>query len=179
MKNPILLAICFLFLLNISACKNEKQETNRLEYSKYITGFTQGTIRSTDAIVIRLNDDISFHADSINTPLSEILRLSPNCPGSVSIKNSNTLEFIPNEPFRNGETYRVNLCLDKITSVPRDLKEFSFDVNILPLTFSFKEGSLHTVPGKDGIFCYTGTLQNSDLTSNEIVEKLLTATLDG
>ena len=178
MKNIILHTLCLFFLLN-SACKNKKNETNLLEYSKYITEFTQGTIRSTDAIMVRLSDNILLHPDSLDGTLSEIFRLSPSCPGTVSLKNANTIEFIPDEPFTNGQTYRASLSLERITTVPRELRTFSFDVNILPLTFAFRDGILHTDSKKENTFRYTGFLQNSDLVANEEVEKLITANLEG
>ena len=163
----------------LSGCKNREREGNYLEYGKYVTGFTQGTIRSTDAVTVRLSDNIILHPDSVDVPLDELLRLSPSCAGTVSIKDANTLEFVPDEPFVNGRTYQAALALDKITTVPRALRTFTFEVKILPLTYAFQGGMLNTAASDGETFRYTGSLQNSDMTTDEEVEKLLHASLDG
>lgn len=177
-KQGISRVILLTLLLGMFACKETAKQTNQLEYSEYVTAFTGGVIRSTDPIFIRLDEGVINLKDSLKTSLQDVIKISPACPGTVSLKEGNTLEFTPDAPFKNGNTYKVSLALGKITTVPKKLGTFTFDVKILPLTYSFLGGELNTNPEDATTFYYTGTIQNSDITRDEEVEKLVSAELD-
>ena len=48
MKKRILLFPLLFLMITIFSCKDKTKEQSKLEYSKYISGFTQGMIKSSD-----------------------------------------------------------------------------------------------------------------------------------
>lgn len=105
-KQGISRVILLTLLLGMFACKETAKQTNQLEYSEYVTAFTGGVIRSTDPIFIRLDEGVINLKDSLKTSLQDVIKISPACPGTVSLKEGNTLEFTPDVPSRTGTRTR-------------------------------------------------------------------------
>lgn len=169
---------CFLFisflimLFAFSSCK-ERQSQNKLEYSKYVSEFTQGMIRSTDPICILFNANL----DSLPVSADDVFKISPRVKGTFQF-HQNTLKFIPSERFKNEQIYQISVQLDQLFDVPAALKKFNFTVKILPQAYSFQEGNLGIYPENNDQFFYKGAIANADLTTPEQIEQLITAKLD-
>lgn len=179
MKKGITLISILFLIIGFYSCKDKSKEQSKLEYSKYISGFTQGMIKSTDPIYIRLEANaMKTDNDALVHP-EKLLKISPKVEGTVTLHDGNTIEFTPTERMKNGQTYDVSLALDKLSNVPSDLSTFRFKVKVLPLSYSFQEGSLSVDPGDNNKFSYRASISNSDeVTPNEI-EQLVKAKLEG
>ena len=178
MKNYFSLLILALFALSFQNCKGKKEQ-NVLEYSRYISGYTQGMIRSGDPFYIRLESNKFSFKDSLPVAPEELLKITPKVAGTVSFLNGNTLEFRPTERFKNDQTYRVELRMSPIFDLPANLKVFQFDLKILPQAFSFIEGSLSVEQGTENGMIYKASIVNADIVDPEQIEKLVKADLNG
>ncbi|MDR1415475.1 MAG: alpha-2-macroglobulin, partial [Odoribacteraceae bacterium] len=176
MKKQCLIYVAVLSLLCVLGCKEGKK--NILEYSKYISGFTQGMIRSTDPIYIRLESAALKFNDSLPVPVESLFKIAPDVSGTLTFRGG-VVEFHPSERLKNDHTYQVSLRLDPICDVPDNLKTFQFQIKTIPQTFAFQEGGLDIEEGEEKLFRYRGTIVNADLLENqEEVEKLVKASFD-
>ena len=146
MKKRIFLFPLLLLMITILSCKDKTKEQSKLEYSKYISGFTQGMIKSSDPIYVRLENNVLQAGDSLPMQIEKLLKISPKDRGTASLRDGNIIEFTPTKPLKNGQTYDISLYLDKLGKVPSDLSTFRFSVKVLPLVFAFQEGSLNIDP---------------------------------
>ena len=179
MKKVILLISILLLTINFFSCKEKTKEQSKLEYSKYISGFTQGMIKSTDPIYIRLEGKAMKTGDDVLVQPEKLMKISPKVEGSVTIRDGNTIEFTPTTPMKNGQTYEISLALDKICNVPSDLSTFRFNVKVLPLVYAFQEGSLSVDPKDNDKFSYRASITNSDAVPPNEVEQLVKAKING
>ena len=152
MKKRILLFPLLFLMITIFSCKDKTKEQSKLEYSKYISGFTQGMIKSSDPIYVRLENNVLQAGDSLPTQIEKLLKISPKAEGTISLRDGNIIEFTPTKPLKNGQTYDISLYLDKLCKVPSDLSTFRFSVKVLPLVFAFQEGSLNIDPTDNNRF---------------------------
>ena len=179
MKKSILLFPLLLLMITLLSCKDKNKEQSKLKYSKYISGFTQGMIKSSDPIYIRLENNVLQTGDSLPTQIDKLLEISPKAEGTVSLRDGNIIEFTPTKPLKNGQTYDIILNLDKLCKVPSDLSTFRFNVKILPLVYAFQEGSLHVDPTDNNRFSYRASITNSDAVAPAEIELLVKATING
>ena len=178
MKKVIFLISILLLTINFFSCKEKTKEQSKLEYSKYISGFTQGMIKSTDPIYIRLEGKAMKTGDDVLVQPEKLMKISPKVEGSVTIRDGNTIEFTPTTPMKNGQTYEISLALDKICNVPSDLSTFRFNVKVLPLVYAFQEGSLSVDPKDNDKFSYRASVTNSDAVTPNEVEQLVKAKIN-
>jgi uncharacterized protein YfaS (alpha-2-macroglobulin family) len=161
----------------VQGCKENKK--NVLEYSRFIAGYTQGMIRSTDPIYIRLEPGVLESKDSLPVPVEQLFKIAPNASGTVVFRD-NVIEFHPSGRLKNDQTYQVSLRLDFIRDVPSDLKTFRFDVKVIPQAFAFQEGGLNIEKDAEKAFCYNGSIVNADAVEDaEEIEKLVKASFNG
>jgi len=179
MKKRIFLFPLLFLMITIFSCKDKSKEQNKLEFSKYISGFTQGMIKSSDPIYIRLANNVLETGDTLPVQVGKLLKIIPKVEGSISLRNGNILEFAPSTPLKNGQTYEVSLYLDKLCKVPSDLSTFRFNVKVLPLVYAFQEGSLNVDPTDNNKFSYRASITNSDAVNPAEIEKLVKAKLNG
>ena len=179
MKKRILLFPLLFLMITIFSCKDKTKEQSKLEYSKYISGFTQGMIKSSDPIYVRLENNVLQAGDSLPTQIEKLLKISPKAEGTISLRDGNIIEFTPTKPLKNGQTYDISLYLDKLCKVPSDLSTFRFSVKVLPLVFAFQEGSLNIDPTDNNRFSYRASITNSDAVAPAEIELLVKATING
>lgn len=179
MKKGILFFPLLFLVITIFSCKDKSKEQSKLEFSKYISGFTQGMIKSSDPIYIRLENNALKTGDSLPVQAEKLLKISPKVEGTVSLRDGNIIEFTPTAPMKNGQTYEVILYLNKLCKVPSDLSTFRFNIKVLPLVYAFQEGSLSVDPADNNKFSYRASITNSDITAPAEIEKLVKVTLNG
>ncbi len=169
------LAGCLLIVALLAGCK-EKQTTN---FNRYISGYTSGIIKSSSPVSVYLTQkpDKNFQPGS-DLP-AEILQFSPAVKGKTVLKDNNSIEFIPEEPFKNGETYRVNFRLGDLCEVPAPFQKFNFKFEIIPLTIVFEPGNLTAEPDKSNDLQYQGVLHTSDYIEPLQIEKMVSASYQG
>ena len=149
-------------LFSIYSCKKSKVSTvgNIEELSNYFDAAPTG--------FISVNDDLRFVLKSPvdsqllkKVSLKELISLSPEVEGEVSVINNNMLIFNPSKPLDPGTDYQVSLDLrslspsyDKI--ITYDLKTKTQDISVSNLGFYINDEnkivhylSVHTADGAD------------------------------
>lgn len=168
-----------LFLVALLACIAGCKEKPQADFSKYITGYTGGVIKASSPITIYLSrkPDKGFQAGS--TLPADVLKITPAVKGETRLGDDNRVEFVPSEPFKNGETYQVDFNLGALSEVPGEFKHFNFQFQIIPLTIVFESGNLTTEPEDENVLQYEGLLHSSDQMEPEQVEQMVTAAYAG
>lgn len=163
---------CILLLL--SGCGEKKQA----DFSNYITGYTDGIIKSSSPVQIWLSakPDKGFQPGS-SLP-REILKITPAVKGELTLKDDNCIEFVPAERFRNGTSYTASLNLGALSNVPADYNTFDFNFKIITLQTRLDADNLAAGPN-DSTLIYQATLRSSDYIEPEVLEKQVTVSLAG
>lgn len=167
----------FVFILILSiltGCKDKQ-----LDFSKYITGYTGGVIKSASPITIYLGQtpDKGFQTGSVLP--ENLLKISPAIKGELILKDDNSVEFVPAERLRNGTTYKAVFNLGALSNVPEEFRKFEFQFDVVPLTILYEKGELLTEEDNENALQYQGSLESSDEISTEEIEKSISATYDG
>lgn len=166
----------FALILGILTGCQEKQQA---DFSKYISGYTSGVIKSSSAISIYLTQTPDKNFQPGSTLPTNILKISPAIQGEVRLKEDNSIEFTPAEPFKNGETYKVSFNLGDICTVPEQYRKFNFEFEIIPLSVVFEPGTLTIEPEEENALQYEGLLHSSDNIDPQKVEQMLSVYYKG
>ena len=88
-----LAALFFMAVLLLTGCTNKE----KTDFSKYITGYTSGVIKSSSSLSVYLGQpsDKGFQAGS--TLPADLFRISPAIKGELILKDNHSIEFIPAE----------------------------------------------------------------------------------
>ncbi|MGM0608737.1 MAG: alpha-2-macroglobulin family protein [Candidatus Muiribacteriota bacterium] len=78
----------------------------------YVTHSTEGLISSNQAIVIRFSEPVNIEVDSKKP--EQLITVYPRVNGSIEKINMQTLAFIPDLKFKNGQTYSYQVNLQNI-----------------------------------------------------------------
>ena len=91
-----LAALFFMAVLLLTGCTNKE----KTDFSKYITGYTSGVIKSSSSLSVYLGQpsDKGFQAGS--TLPADLFRISPAIKGELILKDNHSIEFIPAERFK-------------------------------------------------------------------------------
>ena len=170
----LFITLCCHFFTLFIGCKNHQI----VDFTSYISGYTGGTITSS-SVLIYLNQPIKQSFQPNSELPNEILTFSPTIKGRTILKENRCLEFIPEEPFKNGETYQATFQLGTLCQVPKEVEKFQFQFQILPLTVVFEAGELNLEVHSQDLFRYQGALHSSDRLPNDQIEKMLKANFQG
>ena len=168
----------FVFILTGCHKSNRKTLSNAANYSEYVSAYTSG--------IVSINEDIRINLNSIPNLVngeqipSDIIQLNPKVQGKTVLTEGHILIFHPEKPLRSGQTYLVILSLDKIRTVPENLKKFEFQVRTMVADYSV------TI---DGIRSYrvngemkteiSGLVVTSDIFNAEKAEHIIQADQSG
>lgn len=123
--------IVFIISLFFIQCDKEKSAKKiDSDFTGYISGFTSGVISKRSTIKIRLTEDqkdakINEKADR------NLFDLTPNIEGDAYWLDSQTIEFRPTEKLPAGKLFDVKFYLYKLMQVPKKLKTFEFQFQVL------------------------------------------------
>ncbi len=169
----------FTFLLGVfallAACRSEKQP----DFSKYISGFTNGVIKSSSPITIYLSQPAGKSYQPGSTLPDKLLKISPAIKGQLILKDADCIEFIPSERFQNGTTYKATFDLGAICQVPDEYQRFQFEFKVVPLSVIFEPGELRSAGEQENMLEYYALLQTSDEIAAIDIEKKVTAIYAG
>lgn len=171
MKHKSFLFVLTALLVFLTGCSNKPQA----DFSKYISGYTSGVIKSSSAITIYLSQKPDQGYQTGSTLPADILKITPVIKGETLLKDDYSVEFIPAEPFKNGETYKVEFNLGKVCKVPEKYSKFKFEFEIIPLTVLFEPGELTAENDDENALQYQGLLHSSDQIDAGRVEQMVTA----
>lgn len=172
MKGKYFLAFLTFALTLANGCK----ERQPADFSEYISGYTGGVISSSSPITIYLNlePDKKFRPGSVLP--AGILDISPSVKGETMLKDDGSIEFIPAEPFENGETYRVLFDLGTVCNVPEEYRKFRFRFEVIPLSVAFDSGELSAEADDGESLKYQASLRSSDRMPEETIEGMVKVT---
>ena len=96
------------------------------DFAGYVISFTSGVVSKTSNVVVRLVQQIPNvkAGDELTT---NPFHFSPKIKGKAVWRDSQTIEFIPEERMKSGEEYVVTFSLQKFASVPKKLKKLKFN----------------------------------------------------
>lgn len=175
MKTRNAFAVLFFFLsIVLGGCSEQPQP----DFSRYISGYSSGVLRSSANISIYLAQPPTKGYQPGSKLPAHMLKISPAVKGELVLKEHNCVEFVPAERLRNGATYQVKFDLGALCDVPDAFRHFAFEFSTIPLSVVFETGELQTEEGKSSLR-YRGVLHSSDEMENTQVEGLLTATYGG
>lgn len=161
---------CYLCLLIMFATSCNRKNNPQTEANKYIYSHTSGTILSNTPIRIWLEGSTKTKFHNGETLPSGILQFSPAVKGQLKLSDQSMLEFLPDQPFKNGQTYQVRLHLGALMEVPEKEQYFEFPIKITELNASFTPGHLSSDDNNDTL-SYEAVIHTSDYIEPEKLEK--------
>ncbi len=171
-KTYFLCCGCLIALL-CGSCSQKQNQNRQTENNPYIYSHTSGTILSNAPVRIWLEGDLKKEFQNGGSLPSEILQFSPSVKGQLTLSDRSVLEFIPEHPFKNGQTYQVRFHAGALMDVPRENEYFEFPVKITELNASFTPGHLSPENHNDTL-TYEATVMTSDYIEPEKVENTIT-----
>lgn len=130
---------CLVIFLSVSCISKNKQSAAT---NKYIYSHTAGTILSGTPVRIWLEGTAKSEFQSGEVLPASVLQFSPAVKGQLTLSDASMLEFIPDQPFKNGQAYQVKFHLGVIMDVPQEYQYFEFPLQITELQASFTPGFL-------------------------------------
>jgi hypothetical protein len=135
LKNPYALLIFLAAFILPTSCGSDSDEDYVInpEFTKHISAFTSGVISSQSTIEIELTKPYEGKFVPNEAIEESLFEISPSVSGKTVFIDSRTIQFIPDEKFKSGETYWVEFNLAKVASVSKDLSIFKFPFSIIQL----------------------------------------------
>lgn len=100
------------------------------DFAGYVISFTSGVVSKTSKVVVRLVQQMP----NVN-PGDELtinpFQFSPKIKGKAIWRDSQTIEFIPQERMESGKEYVATFFLNKFVSVPKKLKKLKFNFVVM------------------------------------------------
>ncbi len=173
-------AVAFIFaLIILMGCTSKKQDSSKsADFVNYISAYTAGVISKEAQIRIVLAKP-SDKFSAINQEITaDVLALTPKVKGSLRWLDNRTLLYTPEDVFAAGQAYQAALDLSYLfDDVPKELKSFVFDFNIISQNFMPVSTQLKTYSTKDlNWYRIEGELTSSDVADLDEVSTLLQAT---
>ncbi|MBT7465016.1 MAG: hypothetical protein HN686_13590, partial [Bacteroidetes bacterium] len=135
-------------------------QTEKEAFSGYIQGHTAGVISGGDVIRIYLAQSLQEYNEGDELP-ETLLNFRPDIKGTLWYLGDGLIEFQPDERLENGNSYKAEFSLGKLIAIPNELKEFSFDFDVLPLDFTVHQGNV-SISGKPDAITVSGRIRSSD-----------------
>lgn len=177
--NLILISILAIGLYSCSEKVTEKLRVTP-NFSKYVSGYTSGVITKQSAIQIQLTED---YTGSINydKPIDkELFTFVPAVSGKAYWVSRNMIEFVPDVPFKSGETYDVHFDLKELVEVEEGCEDFAFNFKTVSLIGDLYIDEVNTPNAEDLKYQQIqGRLVLSDIEDTAKIKKGLQVYQDG
>jgi uncharacterized protein YfaS (alpha-2-macroglobulin family) len=177
-SQQIYIALAFLIVL-IAATFFLLRKTNQNtkvdpEFDKFIESYTSGTVSKEASIRIRMANEVPL-THAINEPLSDkIFSFSPSVNGKAYWLDARTIEFQPEKQLNSDQKYEVTFHLDKIIDVPKDFKEFKFNLKTIKPDWSISFDGLITANNQSlDQMKLSGTVHTADVEDPAKIEQML------
>jgi len=150
------------------------------EFASYISSFTSGFISSNSSIKIKLVKEF-VGATELNKALPEkYFSFDPSIEGETVWRDAQTLEFIPKEALKAGQHYNATFYLDKLVEVKKELGEFGFQFQTIQQSLQLITNDLKCYHSNDfSYYSLSGSVATADVADKMLIEKTVTASLDG
>jgi uncharacterized protein YfaS (alpha-2-macroglobulin family) len=147
-------------------------------FSKYIDGYTTGTVSKTSAVRIQLATDANTTHAVGEAVKDDLFNFSPSVKGKAFWLDARTIEFKPETWLKPNQLYTVKFKLGKVTKVADKYEDFKFSMQTVKPSFKVSDEGLRS-NGVKNKMTLSGDLETADVEKGAEVEKLLVATESG
>ena len=171
---PIKIFFLFVTFLCLFSCEKDTKNTNNLfKFRDYISYTTSGIVSVTVPIEISVSNDIIGWEAGEEIP-SAIVRIKPAVSGTLLIKNSHTLTFVPDQPLASDTEYTVVVKLDDIyKNIDSEFKTYRFQFKTIAANFNIVTNNLQSYSKE--VQYIEGRLKSADIISVTRAKQLLEA----
>lgn len=170
--SSLLILLCFLgfFSCNKSSSNLPKVSDLYPSIGQYISEYTKQRIGSSEAFKIRFARPVVKDSE-IGSTFSGVV-IQPSVNGDAVWEDASTLIFTPKDRYKNGETYELQLALNKVyPEVEKELKNVAFDINILPLQASIQINEVNYKNENGVVANVSGEINTTDYVDNLVIEQ--------
>ncbi len=186
MKTRSILSIAILlFSVVLFSCRQEpKQKKDAFSskptlFAEYISAYTSGYIPKNSEITVKLTRPVGAAKPGKEIETG-VFSFKPSLKGKAVWSDEKTIIFKPAKPLESGERYKAIFHLARLVEVPEDQKEFKFTFECIPQDFVVEvEGLVVKGPGDKLKTSLTGTIRTTDESSEEDIEKVISASQNG
>ncbi|BAV04218.1 hypothetical protein FLA_0197 [Filimonas lacunae] len=146
-------------------------------FSQYINAYSAGVVSKKSPIRIQLAADAQVTHTVNETVKEKLFSFSPSISGKAYWTDARTIEFKPDEDMKPGQMYEVNFDLGDVMDVPKEFKDFAFNVQIIKPAFEIQENGLRALNKTD--MSFSGTLLTADVEESAKIEKVLQVAVNG
>ncbi|HZH87323.1 MAG TPA: MG2 domain-containing protein [Brumimicrobium sp.] len=179
-QRSILLIVTVTLILAGCGKDNPEDFSINPEFQKHISSFTSGVISAAAPIKIQLTEPYSKKITPNQAIKDEFITISPSVKGKTVWIDQYTIQFIPDENFKSGETYWVEFGLGKVSDVPKDLKTFKFPFSIVKQAINFEIEGLKSYSNESmEWYQLLGTAITADVISTSTLNKNFKVSVNG
>ncbi|MCW5520916.1 hypothetical protein J1N09_13790 [Aureitalea sp. L0-47] len=179
MKSLLRLGILAVVVL-FSACKDKSetaQTDNLFKFKDYISHHSYGNQSIAESIRIELAQPLEQYEVTEEID-SKFLKIVPATKGKLSIENSTTLIFDPDEFLKPDTEYSVTVKLaDLYSDIDKEFRNYTFAFKTITPNFKVDLGNLQSY-SKEWQYV-SGTITSADLITHDQVQKLITVSQGG
>lgn len=180
LRRSLLLILTLTFILGSCGEDNPEDFQINPEFQKHISSFTSGVISAAAPIKIQLTEPYAKKISPNQAIKDEFITISPAVKGKTVWLDQYTIQFIPEENFKSGETYWVEFELGKVSNVPKDLKTFKFPFSIVKQAINFEVDGLKSYSNESmEWYQFLGTAITADAISSTTLNKNFKVTVNG
>ncbi len=175
----------FLLVLWAAGCSSDSGITEKprlvqpdATWVSRINLHSNGAISRHAPIRVLFIEDI-IPAERVGADAAANVSISPAVKVRATFANRREIIIRPETQFAPNTEYRVQVLAKGLTGVAPDTKPFEFDVKTFEVNFAVNQGGLSIVDDHNELMSLSGSIDTADTERGELLEKTLTATLDG
>lgn len=133
--NYLSLVLTIILFFGLNSCSEKVTEKLRVtpDFAKYVSGYTSGVITKQSTIQVQLTEDYTGPINYDKPIDKELFAFVPEISGKAYWVSRNMIEFVPDEPFKSGETYDVHFSLKELIDVEDGYEDFAFNFKTVSL----------------------------------------------
>ncbi len=173
-----MLTLSFIALSSCHTKDKVKQKKADNSFTTYINGFTSGLISNSDPVIIELASEQKVKAG--DKVADGIFEFTPEIKGTATWKDTQTIQFTPDERLPNGTHYDVVFHLGKVMEAPKKFQNFKFELQTKTQAIDVTTQGMSPYDVKKLQWNkIEGSITTADYADNFEVEKVLAATQKG
>ncbi len=163
----------------IAGCKRDQPapvdpSTQDPLWADVIVSHTSGSVTKKTLVRVRFAED-AVNEERIGKDASSVLSIEPAVPGSLTFVDPRGIVLVPSEDLTSGQRYRVTLNRRGLQNIPRALRSFVFDFEIIAQAFELELHGLRASAAGDGSMVLGGVLRTADTEDADHIEQMLVA----
>ena len=163
----------------IAGCKRDQPapvdpSTQDPLWADVIVSHTSGSVTKKTLVRVRFAED-AVNEERIGKDASSVLSIEPAVPGSLTFVDPRGIVLVPSEDLTSGQRYRVTLNRRGLQNIPRALRSFVFDFEVIAQAFELELHGLRASAAGDGSMVLGGVLRTADTEDADHIEQMLVA----